>query len=86
MRLRAYFTRPYPFPACPDRAARERDGPQCLAVAVQPLDGTPTEWAEQVPVMTSKDKGNRRIWFYKSMQANRMKADFFEKLLAYFTR
>lgn len=41
------------------------------------------EWAEQVEMMTSKDNGNRPIWFYKSIQADRMKADFFDTLLPY---
>lgn len=44
------------------------------------------EWAGQVEVMTSKDNGNRRIWFYKTIKADLMKADFFEKLLAYLKR
>jgi inosine-uridine nucleoside N-ribohydrolase len=41
------------------------------------------EWAEQMEVTTSKDNGNRPIWFYKSIQADRMKADFFDTLLPY---
>jgi purine nucleosidase len=41
------------------------------------------EWAEQVEIMTSKDNGNRPIWFYKSIRADRMKADFFDTLLSF---
>jgi len=41
------------------------------------------EWAEQVEITTSKDNGNRRIWFYKSIQADMMKAEFFDTLVAY---
>jgi purine nucleosidase len=41
------------------------------------------EWAEQAEVMTSKDNGNRSIWFYKSIKADRMKQDFFNTLIPY---
>ena len=41
------------------------------------------EWAEQVAVTTSRDNGNRKIWFYKSIQVEKMKQDFFDTLLTY---
>lgn len=41
------------------------------------------EWAEQVEITTSKDTGNRPIWFYKTIQVEKMKAEFFGKLVEY---
>ncbi len=41
------------------------------------------EWAESVTVTTSKDSGNKEITFYKSIQADKMKAEFFEKIIQY---
>lgn len=41
------------------------------------------EWAEKVEVTTSRDNGKRKISYYRSIQAKKMRADFFEKLLAY---
>ena len=41
------------------------------------------EWAEQVSITTSKDNGSKAITYYKSIDAEKMKAEFFEKLLAF---
>ena len=41
------------------------------------------EWAEQVEITTSRDNGNRRIWFYKTIQVEKMKQDFFATLLTH---
>ncbi len=42
------------------------------------------EWAETVEVTTSRDSGNRKINYYRSIDSERMKEDFYEKLLEYF--
>ncbi|MEM9674547.1 MAG: nucleoside hydrolase [Cyclobacteriaceae bacterium] len=42
------------------------------------------EWAEEVEVTTSRDSGNRQINYYRSVDAEKMKEDFYQKLLAYY--
>ncbi len=42
------------------------------------------EWAEQVEVTTSRDSGNRQINYYRSIDAEKMKEDFYTTLLTYF--
>ncbi|WP_020531362.1 nucleoside hydrolase [Flexithrix dorotheae] len=44
------------------------------------------EWVEEVEITTSKDNGNRKVFYYKSVQADKMRTDFFEKLLAFFEK
>ena len=42
------------------------------------------EWAEMVEVTTSRDSGNRKINYYRSIDAEQMKEDFYATLLNYF--
>ena len=42
------------------------------------------EWAEKVTITTSKDNGSKQMMYYKAIEADKMKAEFFEKLLAFF--
>lgn len=41
------------------------------------------EWVEQVEVTTSRDSGNRKINYYRSIDAEQMKEDFYTTLLGY---
>jgi len=41
------------------------------------------EWAEEVKVKTSPEKGNREIWMYKSIDDDKMRQEFYEKTLEY---
>ncbi len=41
------------------------------------------DWAEKVEITTSKDNGNRKIFYYKSIEAKKMKAEFFDTVLGY---
>ncbi|MTB50258.1 nucleoside hydrolase [Lewinella sp. W8] len=42
------------------------------------------EWAEKVKITTSKERGSREVHYYRSIQDDRMREDFFRTLLAYF--
>lgn len=42
------------------------------------------EWAEEVIITTSKDSGNKKVYYFKSIDAKKMKAAFFEKINAFF--
>ena len=42
------------------------------------------EWAESVTITTSKDNGSKEITYYKAIDAEKMKAEFFEKLRTFF--
>jgi len=42
------------------------------------------EWAESVTITTSKDYGSKAITYYKSIDGEAVKAEFFETLTAYF--
>ncbi|MEO1263310.1 MAG: nucleoside hydrolase [Bacteroidota bacterium] len=44
------------------------------------------EWAEEVSVQMSKDFGGKKINYYKNINAEKMKAEFFETLLAYLNK
>ena len=44
------------------------------------------EWAEEVTVTTSRDSGNRAISFYKSIEAEKMKNDFFAEMKKFFSK
>ncbi len=44
------------------------------------------EWAEEVMITTSKDNGNKTMFYYKSIDATKMKAEFFERLNAFFAK
>ncbi|MFK7812628.1 MAG: nucleoside hydrolase [Maribacter sp.] len=41
------------------------------------------EWMEEVEITTSKDNGNRKIFYYKDFDADKMRTDFFEKIKNY---
>ena len=41
------------------------------------------EWMEEVEITTSKDNGSRKVFYYKDFDADRMRADFFQKIKAY---
>lgn len=41
------------------------------------------DWMEEVEIMTSKDNGNRKVFYYKDFDADKMRTDFFEKVKAY---
>ncbi|KAA2217025.1 nucleoside hydrolase [Maribacter flavus] len=41
------------------------------------------EWVEEVEITTSKDNGGRKVFYYKDFDADRMRADFFQKIKAY---
>lgn len=41
------------------------------------------EWMEEVALTTSKDNGNREVFYYKDFDADKMREDFFEKIKAY---
>ena len=41
------------------------------------------EWAEEVKIKTSKENGNREIWYYKDIEEDKMSADFFRTTLSY---
>ncbi len=40
-------------------------------------------WAEEVPITTSKDNGNRTIYYYKDFDAAKMREDFYRKIISY---
>jgi purine nucleosidase len=42
------------------------------------------EWAEKVTITTSKERGNRQGFYYRSIQDDPMREDFFATLLRYF--
>ncbi len=44
------------------------------------------EWAEEVSVMTSKDYGSKKVNYFKSINPEKMKAEFFEKLLMFLSK
>lgn len=44
------------------------------------------EWCEAVKVTTSKENGNRQINYYRSLDADRMKADFFKQVNQYMAK
>ncbi|MEO0340017.1 MAG: nucleoside hydrolase [Bacteroidota bacterium] len=44
------------------------------------------EWATTQTVTTSKDNGSRKITFYKSIDADKMRDDFFQQVNAFFSR
>jgi len=39
------------------------------------------EWATQVQIQSSKENGNRNLWYYKDIQEDKMRVDFFEVVL-----
>ncbi len=41
-------------------------------------------WAEKVEITTSRDNGSRKVHYYRSIDAEKMKENFFETLLEYF--
>lgn len=41
------------------------------------------EWMEEVEIKTSRDNGNRKVFYYKDFQADTMRDDFFAKIKAY---
>lgn len=41
------------------------------------------EMAEEVKITTSKEKGNREIWMYKRIDADKMREEFFQTVLDY---
>ena len=41
------------------------------------------EWAEEVKIKTSKERGNREIWMYKDIDAKKMRDEFFKTTLGY---
>lgn len=41
------------------------------------------EFADEVKVKTSAEKGNREIWMYKKIEADKMREDFFNSVLQY---
>ena len=42
------------------------------------------EWTEKMTITTSKDNGNKEVHFYKAIDAEKMKQEFFEKLVEFF--
>lgn len=42
------------------------------------------EWAEEVEIKTSQENGGRNISYYRSIDAAKMKAEFFETINAYY--
>jgi inosine-uridine nucleoside N-ribohydrolase len=41
------------------------------------------KWGEEVQVTTSKDNGNKKVYFYKDLAVDKMKADFYKHILEY---
>ncbi|PIB38995.1 nucleoside hydrolase [Maribacter sp. 4G9] len=41
------------------------------------------EWMEEVEITTSKDNGNRKVFYYKDFDADKMRTDFFQKIKFY---
>jgi inosine-uridine nucleoside N-ribohydrolase len=41
------------------------------------------EYAEQVKIQTPKAKGNREVWYYKDIDADRMREEFYNTTLEY---
>ena len=41
------------------------------------------EWAEKVKITTSKDNGNKTVWYYKEIDAERFRKEFFTTTLEY---
>jgi len=39
------------------------------------------DWATQVQIESSKENGNRTLWYYKDIAEDKMRADFFELVL-----
>ncbi len=44
------------------------------------------EWTEKVTIITSADNGGREIHYFKAIDADKMKEEFFAKLLAFFDK
>ena len=44
------------------------------------------EFADEVRVKTSAEKGNREIWLYKAIDADKMREDFFDTVLQYLNK
>ncbi|MEM9324957.1 MAG: nucleoside hydrolase [Bacteroidota bacterium] len=41
------------------------------------------QWATETTITTSKDFGNREVFYYNSIEASKMKAEFYETLLTF---
>lgn len=41
------------------------------------------EWMEEVEIMTSKDNGHRKVFYYKDFDADSMRSDFYTKIKGY---
>lgn len=41
------------------------------------------EWADEVKITTSKDNGNKELWYYKNIDADRFREEFFTTTLRY---
>ena len=41
------------------------------------------EWMTEVEIKTSKDNGNRKVYYYKAFDADKMRTDFFAKIRSY---
>jgi len=41
------------------------------------------EWMEEVEITTSKNNGNRKVYYYKDFDAEKMRTDFFERVKSY---
>jgi inosine-uridine nucleoside N-ribohydrolase len=41
------------------------------------------EWMEEIEITTSKDNGDRTIFYYKDFDSEKMRLDFFEKIKGY---
>ncbi|MEM8525818.1 MAG: nucleoside hydrolase [Bacteroidota bacterium] len=39
------------------------------------------EWAIQVEIQSSKENGNRKLWYYKDINEDKMRVDFFKTVL-----
>ncbi len=44
------------------------------------------EWVEKVEITTSRDNGSRKIHYFRSIQADRMREEFFKTLLSHLAR
>jgi hypothetical protein len=42
------------------------------------------EWATEISITTSKDMGNRKIKFYNSIDAEKIKTEFFDVMQQFF--
>ena len=41
------------------------------------------DWAEEVQITTSKDNGNKKMWYYRQIDADRFREEFFTTTLEY---